>query len=65
MNIDYLVSLFGDPGLQVIRIYDTATEKVLYYGEGDEIPEELLYLDVESLDCISKDTLVINVDTEG
>ena len=64
MTVYELCDLFIDPAFQEIEIWDINTEKTVYKGEADEIPDNLNELEIQSIDNINKDGILsINVDT--
>lgn len=64
MTVYDLVELFVDSSFVDFAIYDIGSEMELYNGPADEIDEELIDLDIMSIDCPQPNTpFTVNVDT--
>ena len=60
-----LLLLGGD--VQEIRVHDFATQKDIFNGTGDDLPEEIEEMEIQSIDNIGEHyakILVVNVNTE-
>ena len=67
MTIEEFLELLIDGDSQHINIYDNEKGEVIFDGEGCEIPDELLYAEVTSIDNVYADNngvITLNVDAE-
>ena len=65
MTIYDLVYLFADACLTEMEIYDLHKGETVYRGTADEIPDELEYMEISSIDaiCEGADHITVNIDT--
>lgn len=67
MTVEDFMDLMIDGGSQHFHIWDNNKCEVIFDGEGSEIPEELLYEEINSIDNVYSDCngiLTLNVDIE-
>ncbi len=64
-TVSDLTELFVETSNQTVAIYDCGKEEEVFRGTVDDIPEDLQYLEVQSIDNIEKnnDVFTINVDS--
>jgi len=65
MTIDELVDTLVDPSFQKVDLYSLSKDEVVFTGTADEIPQELLYEEIYSIDCIEKNSDVLTINIEG
>ena len=60
-----LTELFVETTIQTVAIWDCGKDEEVFRGTVDDIPEDLQYLEVQSIDNIEKnnDVFTINVDS--
>ena len=65
-TVSDLTDLFVDTTLQTVAIWDCAKDEEVFRGSIDDIPEDLQYAEVQSIDNIEKndDVITINIDSE-
>ena len=63
MTIRELLELFIDENLQKISVWDNEQEKVIWSGYLNDIPEDIEYEEIASIDNLDKktDILTINI----
>jgi hypothetical protein len=63
---DFL-DIFCDPDQQEVAIFDLTKGEEIYRGTRDEMPTEIMHLEVCSIDTLHEATkvLTINVETEN
>ena len=63
---DFL-DMFADPDMQEVAIFDLTKGEEIYRGTRDEMPTEIMNLEVCSIDTLHEATkvLTINVETEN
>lgn len=54
-TVEEIIEMFVDPEMQEFSIWSNEKEKVIYTGFISDIPEELLYADVTSIDNVLED----------
>lgn len=64
-TVSSLTDLFIEPTIQTVAIWDCGKDEEVFRGTVDDIPEDLQYLEVQSIDNIEKnnDVFTINVDS--
>lgn len=64
-TVSDLTDLFVESTLQTVAIWDCGKDEEVFRGTIDDIPEDLQYLEVQSIDTIEKnsDVFTINVDS--
>lgn len=65
-TVEDLCDTFIDNSFQRVKLYDSNSEKIVYEGYADEIPDDYLYLEVDSIDNIRKDddSITLNITVE-
>lgn len=64
-TVEEIIEMFIDPSVQEFSIWSNEKEKVIYTGFISDIPEELLYADVTSIDNVLEDCkgiITLNID---
>ena len=66
MVVNELCELFVDAGFQNVKIYDISKDsEIVFEGKADDIPQDLEYLDVHSIDNLEQNCVLgINIDSE-
>ena len=65
MTIYDFIYLSCDAGLMKVEVYDMTTERVIWSGNGDEMPTEIEDMELMSFDVpYMTDTFTLNVETE-
>lgn len=64
-TVSALTDLFVETTIQTVAIWDCGKDEEVFRGTIDEIPQDLQYLEVDSIDNLEKnsDVLTINVDS--
>lgn len=64
-TVSSLTDLFIETTNQTVAIWDCGKDEEVFSGTIDDIPEDLQYLEVQSIDNIEKnsDVFTINVDS--
>ena len=58
------LDIFCDPELQEVLVYGLTSEKELFCGTRDEMPEDVQELEVMSIDCLDN-TKVLTINVEA
>lgn len=63
MTIRELLELFIDENFQKISVWDNEQEKIIFNGYLDDLPDDLEYEEISSIDNLDKktDILTINI----
>lgn len=61
MTVRELLELFIDESSQEISVWDNEKEEVIWNGYLDEIPEDIEYEEVSSIDNLNTETEVLTV----
>lgn len=65
MTIDELIYVMADPGFFNLEIYDLDAGAPVYSGPADEVPDDLTYEEIGSIDVPTQaDWLTVNISTE-
>ena len=54
-TVEEIIEMFVDPEMQVFSIWSNEKEKVIYTGFISDVPDELLQVDVTSIDNVFED----------
>ena len=64
MTVEYFLEYCIDAGMLTVALYDVDEVVLIWQGFGDEVPDNYLYLDVESFDVPSvSGEMTLNVST--
>ena len=63
-TITDLMELFIDPDMQEFKVYSNSKEEVIFEGFLDDLPENLEYATVTSIDPICDNVFCLNIDDE-
>ena len=65
-TVGSLCDTFISNSFQRVRLYDSNSGKIVYEGYADKIPDDYLYLEVDSIDNIMKydDSITLNITVE-
>lgn len=55
MTVLEFIELLVDEYSQHFNVYDNKKEEIIFDGIGDEMPDELLYEEISSIDNVYKD----------
>lgn len=64
LTVDEFMELLIDGDSQHINIWDNEKEKVIFDGHGNEIPDDILYENVTSIDNVlvnNKGIITLNI----
>ena len=65
MTVNEFLDMCCDRGLLKVTLYDTTNEKDIWSGQGDELPDSMGDMTVESFDVPSTpDCMVLNISGE-
>lgn len=59
-----IINMFLDPELQEFSLWSNEKEKVIFKGYLEDLPEDLEKVEVTSIDNITENMLVLNIDEE-
>ena len=62
ITVSDFVYLCCEPGLLTVNLCHIGKEKIVWTGNGDEIPRKYRYMDVESFDVPEDRKITINID---
>ena len=65
-TVEDLCDAFISNSFQYVKLYDSNSGKIVYEGYADKIPDDYLYLEVDSIDNIMKDddSITLNITVE-
>ena len=58
------LDIFADSDMQKVALYDLKTDKVVFEGTRDEMPGEYHDLEIQTIDCIEKNSDVLTINVE-